>query len=93
MVVNRDLRGTPKPDYHSDSDSDSDGVGVGVSKTKIYRVGVSKTKIFGVGVSKTKIFGVGVGVGFAKKFSESSFKSTPSFFFLLKYQNFIFRIK
>jgi len=53
-VISRDLRGTPKLDYHSDSDP----VGVGV------RVRVTSKEIFGVriGVNSKEIFGVGVGV-------------------------------
>jgi len=59
LVRCRDLRGTPKPDYHSDSDPV--GVGVGVTSKEISEVGV------GVGVTSKEIFGVGVGVGFAGK--------------------------
>jgi hypothetical protein len=75
----RDLRGSPKPDYHPDSD----GVGVGVTSKEIFGVGIGVTskEIFGVGigVNSKEIFGVGVGVGFAGKiFSESESKLLPT---------------
>ncbi len=54
----RDLRGTPKPDYHPDSDGVGVGVGVGVSKTEFSGVGV------GIGVLKTEFFEAGVGVSY-----------------------------
>jgi hypothetical protein len=49
-VYVRDLRGTPKPDYHSDSDGVT--VGVGVTTKEIFGVGivVNSKEIFGVGV-------------------------------------------
>jgi len=64
FVLSRDLRGTPKPDYHFDSDPV--GVGVGVTRKEIFGVGigVNSKEIFGVGigVNSKEIFGVGIGV-------------------------------
>jgi hypothetical protein len=39
-LYTRDLRETPKPDYHSDSDGVGVGVGIGVNSKEIFGVGI-----------------------------------------------------